>query len=224
MGENTRCHIIDDAGKACWGGIRKIREIRDTNIALKIPIGVIRVTSPIYRPNERNGKAQYTIAGRGEKVHYIYCRDSEYCWFKTKSTRRTRGNIVWRRRKEEVLEHGTEETMENLDVKVQKLGEFGPRGSPSVCYFIPFGILHRTRQKVGIWMTTKCYEKVMEWYIVSSGGGNDRRGEDGHGQLTPPPLLPPGEYHGRYGHMPLHTFNVCYILGPSQMGIDPYII
>lgn len=174
MGESTRHHIIDSNGEACFGSARAKMV---TNKTIQILIGVIEITSSIYRPNERNGTSQYRIAGEGEKVSYIFCGDSEYCWFKTKSRRSTRNNIVWRRKKEEVLEHGKEYKKKTIDVNVQKLGEFGPKGSSSACFLVPFGILHRTRREAGIWISTEFYNEKMLHHIASFEIENIRRNE-----------------------------------------------
>lgn len=169
-----RRHVINDTGEAC---LKTVKVTGWTDVACPIPVTTVEITSAIFRCKDGEGKCRHKIARKKESIQHIWSGKSKRIWLKTDTKNDTRKNVLHCRPRKSVMDHGEEAETRVLEVQVLHLGEFGPQGTRSSCFFVPFGLVKDTKEPTGVWVSTKYYSEVMVPKVASLGYGEKKAKE-----------------------------------------------
>ena len=159
-------HIINDAGEACF---KTVRVTGCIYVTCPIPVTTVEVTSDISVRVDGKGSIKEKIALKEETVQHIWSGESKDIWVKASAKNSPRNDVLYCRPRKSVMEHGEEGGTRVVEVVVQQVGEFGPAGARSRCFFAPFGVMKNSKEPTGIWISTKYYKKAMVPKVVSLG-------------------------------------------------------
>ena len=161
-----RRHVIDDTGEAC---LKTVDDTGDIDVTCPVPVTTVEITETIFRCKRGKGTCRDRIAHEKEKVQYIWNGSNAHVWIKTESRHESRNGILHRRPREVITGQSREVGTSVLEIRAQKLGVFGPKGSQTDCFFLPFGLVKDSREPTGVWVSIRYYTENLIPKVVSLG-------------------------------------------------------
>lgn len=166
---NNKGHVIDAEGKSCLKSvITTTDDIQDST--LPVLVYELDVKDSYYKCQGGSGSNKEKVADNGDKIYVLHSSEnSTLIWIKVKSSVSARNNVLWQRKRSEVMEHIKIDSLNKgykiFQLPLTKKGRLGSKADKSECLFVSFG---RKKERgpdgdinVGVWIVTSYYNKII---------------------------------------------------------------